>query len=164
MVVVVLVFLAWPMIWTFVLSFTNMTVTGPAARHYNFIGLDNYRELFTKESGLSGAVWRSLYYLFVSAYLGQAALGFLLASLMQRCSRALRAAVGAVIVVAWLIPEIVIAWMWFVLLSDGGVAQQAMHAVGMHYTSWLFTHPMLSVSLANAWRGVASRTCCSRQR
>lgn len=155
MVVVVLVFLGWPTIWTFVLSFTNMTVTGPAARHYHFIGFDNYRKLFASGSGLTDSIRRSLYYLVVSAYLGQAVFGFFLAMLMQRCSRALRAAVGAIVVVAWLIPEIVIAWMWFVLLSDGGTAQQATRALGLHYSSWLVTHPMLAVSLANSWRGVA---------
>ena len=155
MVVVVLVFLGWPTVWTFVLSFTNMTVTGPTATHYQFIGFANYKELFSSGSGLVSSVGHSLYYLVVSAYFGQAVLGFVMAYVMARCSYAVRAVVGGIVIAVWLIPEIVTAWMWFVLLSNGGTLSQGFHAVGLNYTSWLTSHPMLSVSLANSWRGVA---------
>ena len=155
MALVVLVFLGWPAIWTLVLSLTNMTVTGPTATHYQFIGLANYRELFSSGSGLLSAVGHSLYYLVVSAYVGQVAFGFLLAYVLAKCSYGVRAVVGGIVIVAWLIPEIVTAWMWFVMLGNGGVFQQGSHMLGLSYQSWLFSHPMLSVSLANSWRGVA---------
>lgn len=155
LVLVVGVFLGWPAIWTFVLSLTDMTVTGPTASHYHYIGLTNYRDLFASGSGLVHSALASLYYLVVSAYIGQALLGFALAYLMQSCPRTLQTGVGAIVIVAWLIPEIVGAWMWFALLSDGGTLQQGLHAVGIPYSTWLISHPMLSVSLANSWRGVA---------
>ena len=153
MLVVVLVFMGWPAVWTFVLSFTNMTVTGPTATHYQFVGLANYRELFSYGSGLLDSVGKSLYYLIVSGYIGQAALGFLLAYFLSRSAYAVRAVVGAVVIVAWLIPEIVTSYMWYVLLSDGGVMQQGYHLFGLNYQTWLISNPMLAVSLANAWRG-----------
>ncbi|MGA2472184.1 MAG: sugar ABC transporter permease [Acidimicrobiales bacterium] len=155
MLIVVLVFMGWPAIWTFVLSFTNMTVTGPTATHYQFVGLANYRELFSYGSGLLDSVGKSLYYLIVSGYIGQAALGFLLAYFLSRSAYGVRAVVGAVVIVAWLIPEIVTSYMWYVLLSDGGVMQQGYHLFGLNYQTWLISNPMLAVSLANAWRGAA---------
>jgi multiple sugar transport system permease protein len=155
MVVVVLVFMGWPAVWTFVLSFTNMTVTGPTATHYQYIGFANYQQLFSSGSGLADSVGKSAYYLVVSGYLGQAVLGFFLAYFLSRSTYAVRAAVGAVVIVAWLIPEIVTSYMWFVLLSDGGVMSQVYHAFGLGYTSWLTSNPMLAVSMANAWRGAA---------
>jgi multiple sugar transport system permease protein len=155
MLLVVLVFMGWPAIWTFILSFTDMTVTGPTATHYHFIGFANYQQLFSSGSGLAGSVFKSLYYLVVSGYLGQAVLGFLLAYLLAKSPYGVRVVVGGIVIVAWLIPEIVTAWMWFVLLGNGGVAQQASNVVGASYQSWLVTHPMLAVSLANSWRGVA---------
>jgi multiple sugar transport system permease protein len=155
LIVVVVAFLGWPIIWTLVLSFTNKTITGPTALHWQFIGLANYKELFASGSGLGHSILVSLYYLVASAYIGQALFGFTIAYLMQRCPYAIRAGVGSVIIGAWLIPEIIAAWMWFTLLSDGGTLQQGLHAAGLPYSTWLISHPMLSVSLANTWRGVA---------
>jgi multiple sugar transport system permease protein len=155
LVVVVLAFLGWPIIWTLALSLTNKAVTGPTALHSSFIGLANYKELFASGSGLVHSILLSLYYLFASAYIGQALFGFVLAYLMLRCPYPVRAMVGSIVVVSWLIPEIIAAWMWFTLLSDGGTLQQALHGVGLPYQTWLISHPMISVSLANSWRGVA---------
>jgi multiple sugar transport system permease protein len=155
MLVIVLAFLGWPLIWTLVLSLTNMTVTGPTATHYQFIGLANYRELFASGSGLVQSILLSLYYLGASAYIGQALFGFVLAYLMLRCTTTVRKVVGSIIIVCWLVPEIIAAWMWFAMLSNGGTLQQGLHAVGIPYQTWLVSHPMISVSVANSWRGVA---------
>jgi multiple sugar transport system permease protein len=155
LVVVVLAFLGWPIIWTLVLSLTNMTVTGPTATHYQFIGFSNYAKLFSSGSGLVSSLFLTLYYLVASAYIGQALFGFVLAYLMMRCSLGVRKVVGSIIISCWLVPEIIAAWMWFALLSDGGTLQQGLHAAGIPYQTWLISHPMISVSLANSWRGVA---------
>jgi multiple sugar transport system permease protein len=155
LILVVVAFLGWPIVWTLVLSLTNKAITGPTASHWQFVGLANYRELFASGSGLVHSVLVSLYYLIASAYIGQAVFGFGIAYLMQRCPYAVRAVVGSVIIAAWLIPEIIAAWMWFTLLSNGGTLGQGLHAVGLPYSTWLISHPMLSVSMANSWRGVA---------
>ena len=155
LIVVVLAFLGWPVIWTLLLSLTNKAITGPTALHSQFIGLANYRELFATGSGLLHSIALSLYYLVASAYIGQAAFGFAIAYLMRRCSHRVRAVTGSIIVVSWLVPEIIAAWMWYTLLADGGTLQQALHAAGLPYQTWLISHPMISVSLANSWRGVA---------
>ncbi|HUD36218.1 MAG TPA: sugar ABC transporter permease [Streptosporangiaceae bacterium] len=155
LIVVVLAFLGWPIVWTLALSLTNKAITGPTALHSSFIGLANYKELFASGSGLVHSILLSLYYLVASAYIGQALFGFVIAYLMRRCPYRVRAVVGSIIVVSWLVPEIIAAWMWFTLLSDGGTLAQALHGAGIGYQTWLISHPMISVSLANSWRGVA---------
>ena len=155
LLVIVLAFIGWPIIWTLILSFTNMTITGPTATHFQFIGFGNFRQLLSAGSGLVQSILLSLYYLVASAYIGQALFGFLLAYMMLRCAVSVRKAVGSIIIVCWLVPEIIAAWMWFAMLSDGGTLQQGLHAIGIPYQTWLISHPMLSVSLANSWRGVA---------
>lgn len=155
LLVIVLAFIGWPIIWTLILSFTNMTITGPTATHFQFIGFGNFRQLFSAGSGLVQSILLSLYYLVASAYIGQALFGFVLAYMMLRCAVSVRKVVGSIIIVCWLVPEIIAAWMWFAMLSDGGTLQQGLHAIGFPYQTWLISHPMLSVSLANSWRGVA---------
>lgn len=155
LLVIVLAFIGWPIIWTLILSFTNMTITGPTATHFQYIGFGNFRQLFSAGSGLVQSILLSLYYLVASAYIGQALFGFVLAYMMLRCAVSVRKVVGSIIIVCWLVPEIIAAWMWFAMLSDGGTLQQGLHAIGIPYQTWLISYPMLSVSLANSWRGVA---------
>jgi multiple sugar transport system permease protein len=155
LMVMVLAFIGWPIIWTLLLSLTNMTLTGATATHYHYIGFGNFHQLFSSGSGLVQSILLSLYYLVASAYIGQALFGFVLAYMMLRCSVRVRKSVGSIIIICWLVPEIIAAWMWFAMLSDGGTVQQGLHAVGIPYQTWLISHPMVSVSLANSWRGVA---------
>jgi multiple sugar transport system permease protein len=146
--------LGWPIVWTFLLSFTNTELTGPTALHHGYIGLGNFQLLLTNSSFLSSLI-HSLEYLVGSAYIGQVLLGFALALLMRNCSRRVQATVGVIVVMSWIVPEVIAAFMWFALLSQGGVVQQVLHAAGIGYSTILDSHPILSLDLANSWRGVA---------
>lgn len=146
--------LGWPVVWTVLLSFTNEALTGPTALHRQWIGFGNYIELF-QSSDFFGSLWHSVYYLVGSAYVGQVLLGFLLALLLRQTTKTVATLVGGVVILSWVVPEIIAAFMWFALLGAGGVIQQVLGAVGIPYTSLLVSHPMLSVNLANSWRGVA---------
>lgn len=146
--------LGWPVVWTFMLSFTNEQLTGPTALHHHWVGLANFAALLSSGGFLSSVV-HSLYYLAGSAYIGQVLFGFLLALLLRRCSKMVQAFVGGVIVLSWIVPELIAAFMWYALLGKGGVLQEVMHAVGVGYSSILVSHPMLALNLANSWRGVA---------
>lgn len=149
-----LAFMAWPIIWTLILAFSNMKLTGVTALHWHLIGFANFAKLFTSSEFLKSTLL-SFVFLFGSAYLGQCVLGFFLALLMQKRKRWVRAFVGGAIILAWVIPEIVAAFMWYALLTKGGVAQSILGLFHIHYQTWLISHPMLSVSIANSWRGVA---------
>jgi multiple sugar transport system permease protein len=146
--------LGWPIIWTLLLSLTNEQLTGPTALHHQYIGLANFSALFHDPEFLSSLL-HSLYYLVGSAYVGQVALGLGLAFLLRSCSRRVQAAVGGIIVMSWIIPEVIAAFMWFALLGKGGVVQQALHSVGIGYSSILVSEPLLALIVANSWRGVA---------
>jgi len=152
--VLVGVLLGWPIVWTFLLSFTNEELTGPTALNHKYIGITNFKNLLTSSDFLS-SLWHSIEYLVGSAYIGQVVLGFLLAMLLRRCSRRTQAIVGAVVITSWIVPEVIAAFMWFALLGQNGVLQQALHSVGINYSTILTTHPILALNLANAWRGVA---------
>jgi len=90
-----------------------------------------------------------------SAYIGQVVFGFVLALLFRQCSRTVQAIVGGIIILSWVVPELIAGFMWYALLGQGGVLQQAAHAIGLPYSQILVTHPMAAVNLANTWRGVA---------
>jgi multiple sugar transport system permease protein len=146
--------LGWPVIWTILLSFTNTQLTGPTALHPQYIGFGNFTTLFTT-SDFFGSLVHSLVYLVGSAYLGQVVLGFALALLLRKCSRRIQAIVGGIIVMSWIVPEIIAAFMWYALLGNNGVIQQFLHLLGVKYSTLLVSNPMLALDLANSWRGVA---------
>jgi multiple sugar transport system permease protein len=146
--------LGWPIVWTFVLSFTNEELTGPTALHHQFIGFSNFSQLL-HDGGFGSSIVHTLQYLVGSAYLGQIVFGFLLALLLRRCNRVVQALVGGIIILSWVVPELIAGFMWYALLGQDGVLQQAAHALGLPFSQLLVTHPMLAVNLANCWRGVA---------
>ena len=149
-----LVFLAGPVLWAFQASFTNTGLTGRNARNPGWVGLENYQRLlldpvFPLSLGLT--------VLFVggSAVLGQNLLGLALAVLMRRARRAVSAVVGTAVVAAWVLPEIVAAFAAYAYLSPDGTLNQLLGGVGMGQPDWLYTWPMAAVVLANIWRGTA---------
>jgi multiple sugar transport system permease protein len=152
--VLLVALLGWPIVWTLLLSLTNEQLTGVTALHHQYIGLANFSALFRDPEFLS-SLWHSLYYLVGSAYVGQVCLGLALAFLLRFCTRRVQGAVGGLIVMSWIIPEVIAAFMWFALLGKGGVLQQVLHSIGIGYSSILVSQPMLALNLANSWRGVA---------
>lgn len=146
--------LGWPIVWTFLLSFTNEQLTGPTALHHSYIGLGNFLALLSADDFL-GSLLHSIEYLVGSAYIGQVLLGFMLALLLRQCTRKVQAILGGIVVMSWIVPETIAAFMWFALLGQGGIIQETLHAAGVSYTTTLVNHPMFSVNMANSWRGVA---------
>jgi multiple sugar transport system permease protein len=90
-----------------------------------------------------------------SAVIGQNLLGLLLALLMKDRSRVIRSVVGTVIIGAWVVPEIVAAFIWYAFLGQQGTLNAIFGAVGLGKEDWLYNTPMLAVILANIWRGTA---------
>ncbi|MHB1627421.1 MAG: carbohydrate ABC transporter permease [Bacilli bacterium] len=153
-VIVMLLFYVGPILWTFYISFTNVALTGPTATHYQFTGLQNFRVMFSSQ-GFWQSVLISLYYLVGSALIGQTLLGLLLALLMKKANQTVRAVVGAIVVAAWVIPEIVKAFTWFAFLSTNGTLDTVLQSLGLPHPAWLFTQPLFSVIIANTWAGAA---------
>lgn len=148
------VFFAGPVLWSCYAAFTNMALTGTGAATSTFTGLENFR-LMLADPAFRGSVVRTLVFVFGSAVIGQNTLGLLLALLMRGRARAVVSTVGAVVVAAWVIPEIVGGFVWYAFLSDDGTLNTILRAVGLPGTSWLVFTPMLAVVVANVWRGTA---------
>lgn len=149
-----LLFFFGPIVWTVYIAFTNIALTGSTATHYQFTGLHNFRLLFA-DSGFWQSLLVSIWYLVGSALIGQTVLGMILALLMQRATRVVRAIVGAIVIAAWVIPEIVKAFTWFAFLSQDGTLNTVLQGLGIQPIAWLYVYPLLSIIIANTWAGTA---------
>src|SRR5690606_4886134 len=59
-------------------------------------------------------------------------------------------------VLAWIIPEVVVAFAWFAYLDrDSGTLNMILSALGLGKPDWLFDYPLLSIIIFNTWRGSA---------
>jgi multiple sugar transport system permease protein len=148
-------FLGYPIARAIYLSMTNVALTGPQAAHSQFVGLNNYTTLFT-----SAQFWQSLKasleYLAGSGVIGQVVVGFFLAVFIGRLPRLARSVLLGVMVTAWVIPEIVAAFVWSGFLSTpDGLLNRLIGFAGVAPVPWLYGHGMLSLIIANSWRGVA---------
>lgn len=149
-----LVFMAGPILWALYTSFTNTALTGPNAKNPSWIGLGNYVEMF-RDPVFPKSVLLTVIFVIVSAVIGQNVLGMALALLMRSAPPKVTAIVGAVVVTAWVLPEIVAAFAMYAFFVDGGTLNQVLAFVGLTGPNWLFELPMLSIILANVWRGAA---------
>jgi len=75
-----------------------------------------------------------------------------LAILLRNAHLSVRAIVGSVVIVAWVLPEITVALIWYAFSQAGGTLSLLVHHPD---TNFLVLVPMLIVSLANLWRNVA---------
>jgi multiple sugar transport system permease protein len=153
-VVLIAVFLLGPIISSLYGSFTDSALTGAAAQHPSFVGLQNYLQLF-RSPGFPTAVLLTVVFIFGSAVLGQNVVGMLLAALMRQGGRIVGAIVGTAVVAAWVLPEIVASFAAYAFFSVDGTLNSVLKVVGIHGPNWLFSFPMLAVILANLWRGTA---------
>lgn len=156
---VMAVFLFGPAVWALYISFTNMALTGPGAASPQWIGADNFSHIL-RDPGFAKALQASLTYLVGSALIGQAVLGLLLALLMNKRHPTFKAVLGGIIVTAWVIPDIVAAFVWSAFLNGNdltgqGLLNSIMHTFGLPQRAWLQQYPMASVIVANIWRGTA---------
>lgn len=150
--VLVAVFLVFPAIWTLYLGVTDYRLTGIAATEPRFVGAGNYTDaLGDKEFHRS--LWLTLQYVAGSAIIGQSLLGFAVAWVLRDRTGPVRRLVEAMILLAWILPGSVIAFLWIALLDrDSGTLNTLLGTPG---TAWLLDHPMLCVIVFNIWRGTA---------
>ncbi len=148
------VFLAGPILWSFYGSFTNAALTGPNARNPEWIGLENYLTLF-RDPLFPRSVLLTVVFVLVSAVIGQNLLGLGLALLMRQANRVVGAVVGTCVVAAWVLPEIVAAFVAYAFFFRDGTLNQLTGVLGLPGVDWLYETPMAAIILANIWRGTA---------
>ncbi|RCG25355.1 sugar ABC transporter permease [Sphaerisporangium album] len=151
--VLLVIFMAGPILWSLYISFTNETLTGSASVDSRFVGLENFVKLFGDDAFRNSFL---LTFVFVigSAVIGQNTLGLFIALLQRGRGRVVRSVVNGVVIAAWVVPEVVAAACWYSFLSEEGTLNEVLAFLGLSQ-DWLFTAPMLAVTLANVWRGTA---------
>ncbi|MFI7676760.1 carbohydrate ABC transporter permease [Actinophytocola sp. NPDC049390] len=145
-------FLVFPALWTVYIGLTNYTLTGPASVAPSFVGLENF--LNALDDALFGnALWLTLLFVMGSAVLGQNLLGFGLAWVLRSAKPVVRRTVEAFVLLAWILPSVVVAYLWTAVLDRDGGTLNAL--LGNGSTAWLVEYPMASLIVFNTWRGTA---------
>lgn len=139
-----------PLVGLVLTSFQNVAwVEGRAVR--SWAGLDHYRALFS--DALFGAgLWNTGLFA-LGAVTGQMLLGFALALLVSKASRA-RVLYRTIFILPILIPGIVIGAIWKLMLNfDFGLANQILGLVGLGPVDWLGDGriALLSVIMVDIW-------------
>jgi multiple sugar transport system permease protein len=148
------VFFVGPVIWAVYGSFTNLALTGRHARSSELVGLQNYADLL-KDPSFPNALWLTVVFVVASAVIGQNALGMLLALMMRHSSTAVASVTRTIIVITWIMPEIVGAFVLYAYFNKSGTLNAVLGLLGITGTNWLFEFPMFAIVLANIWRGTA---------
>jgi multiple sugar transport system permease protein len=133
------------------IGFTNLQLLGPHADTFWFTGLDNVRRMIHDP-----VFWKSarltLIFVVASGIIAQTVLGMMLALSMQRAVPILRLGVGAIVILAWVLPEVSAAFIWYAFAQAGGTLTMITRDSSANY---LASNAMLIICLANAWRGTA---------
>jgi multiple sugar transport system permease protein len=147
-------FYAYPLYRNLDLSLRHYTVRSFVQGNAPFTGLANYRTIFDDPT-FGPALTHTVVFTAVCLFF-QYAIGLALAVFFNQHFR-LSATLRALFLVPWLLPLIVSAstWSWM-LNSDSGVVNAALHLVGIGPVNWL-TSPswsLASVIIANVWIGI----------
>lgn len=158
---IIAVFMVGPALWSVYVSFTDMSLTGAGANAVSWVGFQNFVHIFSDGEFLN-AFRVSLTYLVFSALIGQAGLGLLLALVMQHRNIVFKSIIGAIVIAAWVIPDVVAGFVWSAFLAGGpqsvlspGLLNTMMATFGLPQRAWLQDYPMAMIIVANIWRGTA---------
>jgi multiple sugar transport system permease protein len=145
------VFLIFPALWTLYLGLTDNQLFGLGAAKPQFVGAQNYSQTLS-DPQFANSLKVTLIFVLGSALIGQMVLGFMLAWRFHGWDSGLRHVVEALVIVAWIIPSSVVAFLWIAFLD--GESGTLNELFGLH-VEWLLRHPLLSIIVYNTWRGTA---------
>lgn len=140
-----------PIGYAIYLGFTNLELLGPYAQNYSFTGLANVQRMI-HDPVFWSSVKLTLVFVVGSGIVAQTILGLALALLGQRAHVTVRASVGSIVVLAWVLPEVCVAFIWYSFSQAGGMLSELIRNPS---NDLLSTVPLLIVCIANAWRGTA---------
>ena len=154
-------FVIVPFFWVIFVSFTNRSLLGRTALNPEFVGLQNYLALFNPDGFLTRGQFGfslilTVQFVILSALVGQALLGMLLAWLIRSVPKGVKTFIESAVIAAWILPEVVIGFAWFAFLDyDNGTLNMMLNAVGLPSGDWLLQHPFWVIVVFNTWRGAA---------
>jgi multiple sugar transport system permease protein len=146
------IFLIFPALWTIYIGLTNYKLTGPESVTPSLVGLENFAEALN-DALFGNALWLSVLFVLGSAVIGQNLLGFALAWTLRSAAPWLRRIVEGLVLLAWILPGVVVAYLWFAVLDRSGGTLNTL--LGTPGTAWLLKYPMACLIVFNTWRGTA---------
>jgi ABC-type glycerol-3-phosphate transport system permease component len=155
-------FRAYPMGHQAWLSLTDMRIA--TIGQARFVGLDNYRFIFTDPGFLSSLTFT---FVFTIGSVGLSfLLGFALALLLDRPLRG-RSVYRTAILTSWVISSLIVGYMWQMLLneSSAGVVNGMLRSIGLPAVTWfsdptiarIVGHPRRHLALERLHHGVHAR-------
>jgi multiple sugar transport system permease protein len=148
------VFLFGPIVQAIRVATTNEALTGPQAVNYGFVGLTNFSQLLA-DPDFHTAIIVSAEYVSASV-IGITGMGLLLAYLMLRGVHPhLVRLVSGIVIVAWVVPEIVAAFIWLAFGDANGTLAMILRPITGSGGDWLIRAPLVLVTLATIWATTA---------
>jgi multiple sugar transport system permease protein len=144
----------FPFFWAFAMGFSNYNLWADAGEGYRFIGFQNYIRLL-QDADFYNSLRITLVFLFL-ALSGHLFLGLLFANLVRTKGIIGRRLVATAMLIPWLTPGLVAAYMWRSVLNvDYGWFNSILETIGLGRVNWLFDYPLLSILIPNWSRGMA---------
>ncbi|YAL82202.1 carbohydrate ABC transporter permease [Dermacoccaceae bacterium W4C1] len=128
---VIAILLLWPIIRVVYLSFHAYGLKQVVSGKPEFIGLDNYREIFSGSYLWETVLPNTLIFALV-AVVGTIVLGTVVALLLQRLGPKLRMLVIGSALIAWALPAVTGTYVWvWIFEPDSGVMMKLLQALGV---------------------------------
>jgi inositol-phosphate transport system permease protein len=149
----ILVFYVLPIIYTILMSFTDMNMTFD----WDFTGLENYRRIFLADDPRIPRVLFNTVIYTVFALLITVGLGLVIAIMTTQ----MREEVGIFFRVVWLLPNIIppvvyiLLWKWFFDPSRHGFLNSILYSLDKEPQLWLVHYALLIVIPVNAFIGLS---------
>lgn len=141
--------------WAFTFSFTDLALVGKKAVDWSWVGLQNFERLFTRK-GFLESLWTTIIFVFFSAIVGQSVIGFLLALALRNRYSTLKTVVEVCIMLGWLLPDIVAAFLWSATTSQTGLINALIVVpLGFKPINFINEFALPIVTIANIWKGTA---------
>ncbi len=152
-----LAFVGYPIIYNFILSFQDVTARNLKNGIRDFIGFQNYIDLFTKDNELTTSLWNTLVFT-VSCLVFQFIVGFALAVFFNK-KFAFSKPVRGLLMMPWMIPITITGLIFkFMFGTDVGIINYFLKTIGLigENVEWLTSTAtaMPAVIFANIWIGI----------
>ena len=151
--IVLLVMTAYPLIFTFVYSFTDYNYL-KGTENASFVLFDNYVSLF-KNGYFQQAVWNTIKFTILAVVL-EMALGLLIAVLVNSLKRGQKI-MRTLLLLPYLLPAVTVALSWRMMLSANyGIINQFLKGLGLPVFNWFMDTKTAfgTILLIDVWQNV----------
>ena len=151
--IVLLVMTAYPLIFTFVYSFTDYNYL-KGTENASFVLFDNYVSLF-KNGYFQQAVWNTIKFTILAVVL-EMALGLLIAVFVNSLKRGQKI-MRTLLLLPYLLPAVTVALSWRMMLSANyGIINQFLKGLGLPVFNWFMDTKtaFCTILLIDVWQNV----------